>query len=91
MKWDELISLRLSELVVRQMALDPRLQLKQSEEAVRRRVELKINENFAQEKQLVEEVYQTMENLENQGHQFERQKMFPLLKAQIAKKKGFVL
>ena len=91
MKWDELISLRLSELIVRQIAQDPRLQLKQSEETVRRRVELKINKNFAQDKQLTQEVYQTMEDLENQGHQFERQKMFPLLKAQIAKKKGFVL
>ena len=85
------MSLRISELVVKQILQDDRIPLQASEEAVRKSVERKIQENFDQEKELVQEVYQMMEDLEQQGHSFERQKMFPMLKAQLAKKKGFVL
>lgn len=91
MKWNELVSLRISELILKQILQDKRIQLKQDEEHIRKKVEQKIQENFEKEKELLQEVYQMMEELENQGHKFERQKMFPLLKSQIAKKKGFVL
>ena len=91
MKWNELVSLRISELVLKQILQDDRFQIRDSEEAVRKSVERKIQENFDQEKELVQEVYQMMEDLEQQGHSFEREKMFPILKTQIAKKKGFVL
>lgn len=91
MKRNELISLRISELIVHQILRDQRLQLLKSEEDVRKRVEQKIQENFEQEKQLIEEVYEMMEDLEQKGHSFERRKMFPMLKAQLAKKKGFIL
>lgn len=91
MKWNELVGLRISELILKQLLLDERIKLRQSEESVRKRVEQKIQENFEQEKQLLQEVYQMMEDLEQKGHSFERQKMFPLLKTQLAKKKGFVL
>jgi len=91
MNWNELIGLRISELVTQALLQDDRIQFKKSEEDVRKRIEYKIRENFQKEKELVEEVYKMMEDLENQGHSFERQKMFPMLKAQIAKKKGIVL
>ena len=91
MKWNELMALRISELVLKQLTQEDRIKLQQSEELVRKRVELKITENFEQEKELTQEVYLMMEDLEAKGHSFERQKMFPLLKAQLAKKKGLIL
>ena len=91
MKWNELISLRLSELILKQLMAEKRISLKQSEESLRKRIEGIIQANFEQERKLIQEVYQMMEDLEQGGHTFERQKMFPLLKAQLAKKKGFVL
>lgn len=91
MKWNELFSLRISEMILNQLLADERITLKQDKESVRKRLEQKVHENFEQEKKLLQEVYQVMEDLERQGHAFERQKMFPLLKAQLAKKKGFIL
>lgn len=91
MNWNELIGLRISEVIVQRLFQDERIQTHKSEEEIRKRIEQKIQENFQQERDLTEEVYKMMEDLENQGHSFERQKMFPLLKAQLAKKKGFVL
>ena len=91
MKWNELIALRISELIVQSILKDERIQLNHSEEIVRKRVNQIVQANFEQEKELVKEVYQMMEDLEQKGHSFERPKMFPLLKAQLAKKKGFIL
>lgn len=91
MKWNELIALRISELILTQILSEKTLKLKQSEEDIRKRIERKIKDNFREEQLLIQEVYQMMEDLEAQGHSFERQKMFPMLKAQLAKKKGFVL
>ena len=91
MNWNELSALRISELVVKRLAEDSRFQLKEEEEVVRKEAELEVQENFIQEKQLIEEVYQMMETLEQQGQSFDRQKIFPMLKSQLAKKKGIVL
>ncbi len=91
MKWNELISLRISELVARQLAKSHQVQIKGDEESLRKRVEQTVRSHFEQERQLVDEVYQMMEDLESQGHRFERRKMFPLLKAKLAKQKGFIL
>lgn len=91
MRWNELIALRISELVLKQLTLDDRIQLQKSEEDIRKQIERDIKSNFEQEREILEEVYEMMEDLEKQGHRFERGKMFPILKAQLAKKKGFVL
>lgn len=91
MNWNELIALRLSELVVKQLAEAQKIELKDAEENIRKEIEMEVQKNFQEEKELTEEVYKTMEELESQGHQFERQKMFPLLKKQLAKKKGIIL
>ena len=91
MNWNELLGLRISELVVKKLTEDSRIQLKQEEELVRKELEQEIQENFAEEKKLIEEVYQMMETLEQQGQSFDRQKIFPMLKSQLAKKKGIVL
>ncbi|MCZ0932273.1 MAG: DUF507 family protein [Oligoflexia bacterium] len=91
MNWNELSALRISELVVRRLLEDSRIQLNEEEEAIRKEVESEVQESFNQERQLIEEVYQMMEDLEKQGQSFDRQKIFPLLKSQLAKKKGIVL
>ena len=91
MNWNELSALRISELVVKRLSEDSRFQLKEAEEVIRKEVEREVQENFIQEKQLIEEVYQMMETLEQQGQSFDRQKIFPMLKSQLAKKKGIVL
>lgn len=91
MNKNDLVALRISELVVKTLIKDPRIQLKKEEELIRKEIEQEIQENFKQEKELIEEVYQMMEALENQGQTFDRQKIFPMLKKQIAKKKGIVL
>ena len=88
---NKLVALRISELIVKRLSEDSRIQLRQSEEQTRKEIELEIQENFNQERQLIEEVYQMMETLEKQGQSFDRQKMFPMLKKQLAKKKGLVL
>ena len=91
MDWKSLIALRLSELVAQKLASDPNLKLSQVEENLRKEIEREIQQHFLEEKQILEEVYKMMEDLEQQGHNFERGKMFPLLKKQIAKKRGFPL
>ena len=91
MQKGEMLALRISELVLKHILADRRIQIHQSESAARKRVEQKIHENFNQEKELLDEIYHMMEKLEKEGHAFERQKMFPLLKKQLAKKKGFIL
>lgn len=78
-------------MAVKFLSEDSRLQLKEGEEQVRKELEQEIQENFSQEKQLIEEAYQMMEALEQQGQSFDRQKIFPMLKKQLAKKKGIVL
>ena len=91
MDWKSLIALRLSELVAQKISSSPHFKSPQPEETLRKEIESEIQQHFQEEKQILQEVYQMMENLEQQGHDFERGKMFPLLKKQIAKKKGFPL
>ena len=91
MDWKSLIALRLSELVAQKLASSSHLELSQTEEILRKEIENEIQQHFQEEKQILQEVYKMMEDLEQQGHDFERGKMFPLLKKQIAKKKGFPL
>lgn len=91
MNWNELRALRLSELIAKQLSQDQRIQLIKEEEPVRLEIEREIKNHFQKEEELIKEVYKMMEDLEKQGHQFERQKMFPLLKNKLAKKKGIIL
>ena len=91
MDWNELRALRISEWVIKELEADQRIQLKEEIDSLRKEIEKEIKKQFQVEKDLTEEVYQMMEELESQGHQFERQKMFPILKKQLAKKKGFPL
>ena len=91
MKWDELFSLRISELVSKQLAQTDQIELQDQEESIREKIYQLIQLNFDDHKKLEEEIYQMMDDLEKQGHQFERHKMYPALKQQLAKKKGIIL
>ena len=56
-----------------------------------RGVEL-VQEEYAKERELDEEVHRMMDDLEApHPGEFQRYKMFPLLKKKLAKEKGFVL
>ena len=90
MKKGTLQALRLSELIVKELSGNQSLQLKQDKELLQRRIAKKIQENFAQEQQITDEAYKMMEDLEQKGQTFDRKAMFPLLKAKLAEKKGFV-
>ena len=91
MKWNELFSLRISELVLNQLQKEREITLHEEKEPLRNRISLLITKNFEQEKELNQEVQALMDDLEKQGHSFERYKMFPILKKKLAQKKGFIL
>ncbi len=68
------------------------IEFKTKEEAAFKRAIEIVNQDFEREKDLDEEVNQMMDDLERQqGADFQRYKMFPLLKKRLAEKKGIVL
>ena len=89
--WNKLFSLRIAEFVLKQLEQNNSVDFIKSSEEIRDRVCFLIDENFEEENKLNEEVKAFMDNLEKEGHDFERYKMFPLLKKQLAKKKGIIL
>ena len=91
MKWHELFSVRISELVLHQLQKEKEIAIQDEEEGLRGRIAHLIVADFEREKALDREVQTLMDDLERQGHSFERYKMFPLLKQKLAKKKGIIL
>lgn len=91
MKWHELFSVRISELVLNQLQKEKEITLQEKKEGLRSRIARLIAADFEREKALDREVQALMDDLERQGHSFERYKMFPLLKQKLAKKKGIIL
>ncbi|MGI9548977.1 MAG: DUF507 family protein [Bdellovibrionales bacterium] len=76
---------------MKQLESDSHLVFQQKPEDIRNHITSLIQENFQKEKELEEEVHKMMDDLENQGHSFERHKMYPELKRQLAKKRGFIV
>lgn len=91
MRWNEMFSLRLSELIAKHIQLDKEIQLLVEEKSLQESIASVINKNFQEEKDLNREVEKMMDDLEDQGETFERHKMRPLIKSRLAKKRGFVL
>ena len=91
MKWSELFSLRISELVLNQLQKEKEIIVHKEAETLRNHISHLITQNFEQETELDREVQAFMDDLEKQGHSFERYKMFPLLKKKLAKQKGIIL
>ena len=91
MNWNELKAIRISELAVKNFISSSAIQLEASEEEIRKHLELKIKEHFHREKEIENEAHRMMESLAKEGKKFDRHKLFPLLKAKLAKAKGLVL
>ena len=92
MKWMEAHSALLAGFIYTECEKEQTVSLKQPKASVVQGIVSWIEKDFEKEKQLEEEVYQMLDELEktHQG-QFERHKMYPLLKKQLAQKKGIVL
>ena len=90
MKWNNFFSLRISELVVKQLKEEDSINF-QNAEALQEHIAGLVTKDFEREEALDKEVLSLMDQLEKEGHNFERYKMFPLLKKQLAKQKGIVL
>lgn len=83
---------RLVTLVFRELKDQDLVTFKEAEEKVASRGVDLIQQNFRQESALDEEVNKMMDDLERQNPgEFQRYKMFPLLKKRLAKEKGFIL
>ena len=91
MKWNELFSLRIAELVLKQLKQNSQITLHEEESFLMSHICQLIESDFDQERKLDQEVNKMLEDLEDQGHVFEWHKMHPMLKNQLAKKKGIVL
>jgi hypothetical protein len=88
---DKLIE-RIVRAVFRELKEQEVVTFKEKEDKVfRRAVDLIANE-YQREAQLDAEVHKMMDDLERQNHgEFQRFKMFPLLKKRLAKEKGIIL
>jgi len=68
------------------------VEFKTDESKVKARAVEIVHENFRDEESLDHEVNRMMDDLERQhAGEFQRYKMFPMLKKKLAKEKGFVL
>lgn len=83
---------RLVKLVFRELKEQDLITFKVSEDKAAQRGHELIQENFRQEANLDMEVNRMMDDLERQNPgEFQRYKMFPLLKKRLAKEKGIIL
>lgn len=83
---------RLSEKILNQWKLQGLITFKVDEKIVLKTVVDAITADFKQEEFLDKEVHQMMEQLERQhGSEFQRHKMFPMLKQKLAKERKIIL
>lgn len=83
---------KLAHAVINDLKKTNQLTFKSSEEQVYRRAYEIVKANFEQEAELDREVHEMMDQLEQQNAgDFQRYKMFPMLKKKLAQQKGFVL
>ena len=83
---------QLSRQVIDELKAAGQLEFKVSEEKVYQRAFELVQENFDQESKLDQDVNKMMDDLEKQNPgEFQRYKMFPMLKKRLAKEKGFIL
>ena len=86
---DELVALRIAELISHNLSKE--LKDKDKEKELLSFVKAQILGNFEKEQSIIGEAQKMMEDLLDQGHEFERRTMLPLLKEKLAKKQGFIL
>lgn len=82
---------RLSEKILNQWKSQNLITLKVEEKQVLQAMKDAINEELQAELALEKEVHGLMDQMEHQGQEFQRGKMFHLLKTKLAKEKKVVL
>ncbi len=92
MRWTSGLSGYLAQLIFAEWKKADLVEWKASEEEVASQIHQILSEDLNKEKALEEEVNQMLDELEKtHAGQFERYKMYPLLKKEMAKKKGIIL
>lgn len=82
---------RLSEKILKEWKSQNLITLKVDESKVLQAMKDAINEELMKELALEKEVYALMDHMEREGQEFQRGKMFSLLKTKLAKEKKVVL
>jgi hypothetical protein len=83
---------RIAEACFRGLKAQKVIQFKEKEEVVMRRAEEIIRADFLREQELDAEVMRMLDDLERQNPgEFQRYKMFPMLKKRLAKEKKIIL
>lgn len=83
---------RMAEAILNGLRKQNVIQFKEKEEVVLEKAAAYIRSDFNREAELDREVNQMMDQLERQNPgEFQRYKMFPLLKKRLAKEKGIIL
>lgn len=83
---------RISEKILNQWKTQGLITFKVDEKIVLKTIVDTITNNFKQEEQLDSDVNQLMDSMEQQHEgQFQRHRMFPMLKQKLAKERKFVL
>ena len=92
MKWTPSFSRYLSQLILMEWEKANLVECKGNEDEIISYIHQLLSEDLNKEKELEEEVNQMLDELEKtHSGQFERYKMYPLLKRKIAEKKGIIL
>lgn len=83
---------RMVEAIFRELKENKVIQFKEKEDTVLERAVAIIRADFNREAELDREVNRMMDDLERQNNgEFQRFKMFPMLKKRLAKEKGIIL
>lgn len=83
---------RMADAILRGLKEQKVIQFKEKEETVLERATAVIRADFQREAELDQEVNRMMDDLERKNPgEFQRYKMFPMLKKRLAKEKGIVL
>ncbi len=90
--WNINLSHYLAELIIKEWQKSSALEWSASSEKMKSQVHFILNEELNKEKNLDREVHRMLDELEKtHTGQFERYKMYPLLKKKLAEQKGVIL
>lgn len=92
MRWTQNLSQYLSQILLREWKKAQLPKWQANEEEIANYIHHILSEDLNKEKEVEKEVESMLDNLEkSHAGQFERYKMYPLLKKKIAEKKGVIL
>ena len=92
MRWTKNFSIYLAKLIFKEWKNNDLVEWKSSEDEITEHIHHLLIADLNTEKELEKKVDQMLDELEKKhGGQFERYKMYPLLKKELAKKKGIIL